>query len=273
MNDSVAELIKQSHKQATPSEKRMGKKLLSLNMDEVVYMSITELSEKISSSEATILRYCRKLGFKGFQDFKLAISRDLALKEKEADLSPTSFFLSNISKALEKEAESIDEEDIEIVSNKLLSSRKIAAFGVGSSHVAPTFLKQRLLAVGKYVMAEESSHSMAAIASNLSNKDICILFSVTGSTKDILDAARLAKANSAYIVSITSYPSSPLGKLSDIILSSCTKEAAPYRGGVTQTMGQLFIAGLISEKCYSMLGKEGEKIASKTISNFSDKLI
>ena len=81
MVDSVKELIL-NIQDPTPSEKKLAKKLIGLDINEVVYMSITELSEKISSSEATILRFCRKIGFKGFQDFKLALSRDIALNQK-----------------------------------------------------------------------------------------------------------------------------------------------------------------------------------------------
>ena len=85
MVDSVKELIL-NIQDPTPSEKKLAKKLIGLDINEVVYMSITELSEKISSSEATILRFCRKIGFKGFQDFKLALSRDIALNQKKTCL-------------------------------------------------------------------------------------------------------------------------------------------------------------------------------------------
>lgn len=272
MNDTVKELIS-NIKDPTPSEKKLAKKIVNLDIHEVMYMSITELSEKISSSEATILRFCRKIGFKGFQDFKLALSRDIALNEKEEDLSATSSFLNSISKAIGKVSDTLDEEDINFACKKMLESRRLCAFGIGSSHVAPEFLKQRFLAVGKIVLAEESSHTMAAIASNLTSKDVCLCFSVSGSTKDIIDAAKLAKRGGAYIISITSYPSSPLGKLSDLIFNGCSKDSAPYRGGLTQCMGQLFVAGILAESCVNMLGKEGEKIAFKTIEDFSDKLI
>lgn len=272
MVDSVKELIL-NIQDPTPSENKLAKKLIGLDINEVVYMSITELSEKISSSEATILRFCRKIGFKGFQDFKLALSRDIALNQKNEDMSATSSFLASISKSLEKSSDSLDEEDINTVCKKMLNSRRLCAFGVGSSYVAPLFLKQRLLTVGKLVLAEQSSHTMTAIASNLNNKDVVLCFSVSGATKDILDVAKIAKRSGAYIVSITSYPSSPLGKLSDMIFNGCSKEASAYRGSLTHCMGQLFIAGILAESCVSMLGKEGEKIAFKTISDFSDKLI
>lgn len=52
--------------------------------DNVMYLSITELSDLIGVGEATILRFCRKMGYKGYQDFKLAIAKELDEKKRNS---------------------------------------------------------------------------------------------------------------------------------------------------------------------------------------------
>ena len=47
------------------------------NMDDVLHMSIQELSKQVSYSTATILRFCKKLGFYGFAEFKYALRSEM----------------------------------------------------------------------------------------------------------------------------------------------------------------------------------------------------
>ena len=44
---------------------------------DVVHRSITELAEVTNSSEATIFRLCKHLGWQGFQDLKITLAREI----------------------------------------------------------------------------------------------------------------------------------------------------------------------------------------------------
>ena len=44
----------------------------------VVKASISEVATLAGTSDATVLRCCRRLGYDGFPEFKLALARDLA---------------------------------------------------------------------------------------------------------------------------------------------------------------------------------------------------
>ena len=50
-----------------------------------LYQSITELAETSGSSEASVMRFCREQGFSGFQDFKLALAKELAGEDRERE--------------------------------------------------------------------------------------------------------------------------------------------------------------------------------------------
>ena len=43
----------------------------------VILMTITDLSERAGVGDTTVIRFCRKLGFHGYQEFKLAVAQDL----------------------------------------------------------------------------------------------------------------------------------------------------------------------------------------------------
>jgi len=67
----------------TPALERVATAVLN-EPDVVLYQSITELADHSKSSEATVMRFCRDLGFSGFQDFKLALARELATRDSSA---------------------------------------------------------------------------------------------------------------------------------------------------------------------------------------------
>ncbi len=48
-----------------------------------IYASVNEVAAAAQVSEATVMRFCRTLGFKGFQDFKIALARELVMPPTE----------------------------------------------------------------------------------------------------------------------------------------------------------------------------------------------
>lgn len=65
----------------TPALERVANAVLAAP-DIALFQSITELADQSKSSEATVMRFCRDLGFSGFQDFKLALAREFATRDR-----------------------------------------------------------------------------------------------------------------------------------------------------------------------------------------------
>ena len=174
-------------------------------------MSITELAQKIDIAEATILRYCRKIGYKGFQDFKLSLSQELG-DSLEVDVNDNAGFLENlVSKTLSKDAGLLPKDQAEEVAKKILAANKVCCFGVGNSSIAGVFFTARLLKLGIEVVSLSDPHYQAIIAANLTKKDFLILVSVSGGTKDIIDVAKIARTNGVPIMAFLTVPIKPAG--------------------------------------------------------------
>src|SRR5579872_6411791 len=45
--------------------------------EELIYLTVTELAERTNTSESTVVRICQKIGYKGYQEFKIMLARDL----------------------------------------------------------------------------------------------------------------------------------------------------------------------------------------------------
>ena len=54
---------------ATKSEKKVIEGILNAEKNELIYLSITELASRLKVAEATLVRFCKKVGYNGFQDF------------------------------------------------------------------------------------------------------------------------------------------------------------------------------------------------------------
>src|SRR5687767_2049256 len=68
--------IKSAIESFKPAERVVAEFVLA-NPEEVMHMSISEASQNVGVGESTIIRFCRVLGYKGYQDFKLRLAQDL----------------------------------------------------------------------------------------------------------------------------------------------------------------------------------------------------
>lgn len=273
MNGIVSERIDASVASATRTEKILIKKIRQMDAREIVYMSITELALKIDVAEATILRYCKKIGYKGFQDFKLSLSQDMA-KEVPIDVNNKSqYLMEQINKTVSKDCSLFDQNSIDEVTSLLIGAGTICCFGVGNSAVACNYLNARLLKLGFNVVVSSDPHHQSIVASNLSKKDLLILISVTGSTKDIIDVAKIAEKNGVPVVVVTNYPSSPLAKYAKFLFVSYGKEMA-FQGGTTVSIiSQIYVLGAICEHIESLMGEDAMKKVVKGAKSVSDKAL
>ena len=258
---------------ATKTELKIIDGIKQIKREDIIYMSINELSAVLDVAEATLVRFCRKLEYRGFQDFKLSLSQELGAEQERPTDSCPRRVADDMIDAIVQTSKEFDYEACKQVAAKILEKRTVYAFGVGSSAIAPAMLKSRLIRAGLTVENTHDTHSQSLIASNLGSDDVIILVSVSGATKDIINIAEIAKKNGATVVVITNYNRSPLAKYADYAFFSCRKEAA-YEGGTLATVvAQSYIIDMISTTVFELLGKEAGQRMLKVSMALSDKYL
>lgn len=78
---TIENMIKSTEK-LTPIESQLAEYILN-NKEEVKYITIKELSEKIFVSKSAVLRFCKKIGLDGFNELKVKLAEDLIDDIKE----------------------------------------------------------------------------------------------------------------------------------------------------------------------------------------------
>lgn len=198
-----------------------------------IYASVNEVAAAAKVSEATVMRLCRILGFRGFQDFKIALARELVsplqrLHEEvsEGDDPATivrKVFQANIA-ALQDTLEVLDMGAMAEAARRMLTARSLLLIGVGTSGPIVEDAANKFFRLGLNVKAITDAHLMMMAAALLTPEDVLLAVSHSGSTRDPVDTARVAKEAGAAVICITNNSLSPLTKVADLVLVTASRE-------------------------------------------------
>ncbi|WP_324669511.1 MurR/RpiR family transcriptional regulator [Geochorda subterranea] len=235
--------------QLRPSEQRVARHILD-HAPEVVYSSITEVAEQAGVSEATVIRLCRALGFGGFQELKIALSREMVAPERHIhqDIQRGDDLATAIRKVYQANHQALDDtlanlqvRELDALIRAIRNSRRIHLYGSGTSGLSAMDAHYKLMRIGIESMPYTDVHWRASGAALLGPDDLAIVFSHSGSTKDVVDAAALAKRRGATVAAITNRRQSPLARYADILLVTAAEETPFGSGGIPSIIAQLSI--------------------------------
>ena len=233
------------------SEKKVADWLLTHN-GEILPLSITELAEKSDSSEATIVRFARRIGFSGYQELKISLAQEVEKKIANENITGSDSCYEIFEKvandiyiSLEKTKMVLSPKALEKCSEAIMNAERIMIFGLGNSASVALDASHKFLRAGCNAYAYSDNHMQAIAASHLSGKDVVIGISHSGSSKDIVDALKIAKSNGAVTACITNAGKSPITKVSDIVLCTDADETKYNILALNSRIAQLAIIDAI----------------------------
>lgn len=222
--------------------------------------SVEKIAEAAYTSPASVVRMCKKLGYKGFKDFKI----DFILANAKVEVPENKEYfdvvltkdshcgqsaIENNIKVLEDTLKLYDEETVSKAAELIMGARKILIFGKGSSFLVCKDLEMKLRRINKFCIAQGESHDQLVDATFISQKDVIIFVSNSGKTKEIISAALLAKENKAKIISITKIGSSMLADLSDVVLYTSSLEGEFRSAAMTSRISQMCMIDALFARC------------------------
>lgn len=225
--------IKTEYSRLTKKEKQLADYILE-NYEAVISMPTAELAEKAGVVKSVVVRFCQSLGFSGYTEFKLMLSRESARNEQfnfTPYISKTDtpsdilekIFASNI-KTLRDTADGLDKKMFHDAVDVLEKANSIYIYGIGTSAGMVRDFRHRLMEVGKSAYCFTDIVDMAVSSMNIKQGDAAIGISNSGRTAATVDALKTARENGAVTVCLTSYPKSEITKHSDYPLVIRTDE-------------------------------------------------
>jgi len=220
------------------------------NPDQIIHLSITELAEFAQSAEATIFRLCKRLGYGGYQAFKISLASDLVkpLQNIHQEINPDDDLLTIASKVFHSNMEAlqdtltlVDEKSLEKAVQTLHHATRIEFYGLGGSAPIAMDAYHKFIRVGIPCIALTDSHMQVISARLLQPGAVVFAISHSGSNKDIVQSIKTARQAGATTICLTNYPKSPVTKESDICLLSSSRESYYRSEAMSSRIAQLSI--------------------------------
>ena len=218
--------IKNSLPELRKSERAVGEFVLE-DPKSIINMKTAEASEKIGISEPTLIRFCKALGFSGYQDFKINLSQQLAaddyfvMYEIDEDDSIHELcekvFDTTISEILNVRSQ-IDQNILEEAIEALANARRVEFYAFGGS--APVAMDAqhkffRLKIPSSYI---SDPHIQFMSANSLGKRDVVVAISQSGTTSALLDSVRIVRKSGVKVIGIMP-GRTPLAEISDYPLT------------------------------------------------------
>ena len=237
----------------TETEKRLAEYILEHRQD-VVNQSAQVLGEKVHTSAAAVVRFSKKLGFKGFTALKVEIARDSSgdaidfdeiIKEEDSIGVMVKKANAINLKTIEKTYSLINVEHLESAINALIGARNICLFGVGGSGIVCDDFYNKLIRIDKRATFNKDTHIQIASVANITKDDVAIGISYGGNTKETNTAMAYAGNIGAMTIGITQYSKSKLSKICDILLYIPSEEKELRLGAIQSRNSSLIMTDLL----------------------------
>ena len=251
MNDIISTVRNSMHR--LKRAEKMVAEVVIREPAEVIKYTITELAEKAGTSEPTIVRFCRKMGLKGYMELKLNLARSLptaqyiheTISEQDSALQILGKIFSADLEALRDTMNKIDLQAFNDVVRALAAAKRIEFYGLGGSGIVAQDAYHKFFRLEIPCIAIVDPHLQVMSASLLSIGCVAVAISDSGSTKDIIESVQVAKGTGATVIGITGRAKSPLARLCDLHLSVHSQEAAVWLAPMSSRLAQVALLDVL----------------------------
>ena len=231
---------------------RIGKYIVD-NPEKAVRSSVAELALHSTSGEASVVRFCRHLGYDGFRDLKLALAADIAYRDHARAAhggdpqSELGILEARLSDSIVATRKLLDPLSLRHAAERLLASRRIDIFGAGVSGIVAQMLAYRLLRLGLVAQAFQDPTLAHEITNGVDATSTAIGVSETGLTSDTVNFLAGHRAASAFTILLTARPNSPAASKADIVLHAAALSPPPTGGEVGASIAKIFLVEALAE--------------------------
>lgn len=249
-NLNLSNRVSQNYSLLTKKDKQIATFILE-QQDQIDHWNIKDLARLTETSNATITRFCHKLGYRSFSEFKTFIGQESVVAPAPVQL--TEKITDYYTQLVHSSSQLIDHVKIGELVNAIQQSNKILICGLGSSGLSAMELKSRLTRMGLTVDAITDPHMMLMSATLLQKGDLLIGISNSGETDAVVEACEVAKKEAATIFAITNRNHTKLTDIATGILFASDNRTITDQRFINSQLPIHFILDIL---CYALLENE-----------------
>ena len=261
------------------SEQKVADSVLA-NAEEVIHFSVSQLAELAGVSDPSVIRFCRALGFKGFQDFKIHLAQSVVptirnIHESLTERADAPELVSKVfdanQAAIQSTLGTLDFDQVERTIEDLCVAGKIIFHGLGGSAVVAMDAFHKFFRIGIPCEWFDDVHMAVMAASMMKPGDVLCVISHSGASRDVVEVVEVAAATGATTIAIVSYAKSPLAKVATRTLQVSSSEIGFRFEPMASRIAQLSVIDVLSvgvslrrsETAVSNLSKARKALARK----------
>ncbi|WP_034552570.1 MurR/RpiR family transcriptional regulator [Carnobacterium funditum] len=249
-NLNLSNRISQNYNLLTKKDKHIANFILE-NQKKVHSWNIKDLAQLTGSSNATITRFCHKLNYQSFPEFKTLVDQELKTTPEPAKL--TEKITDYYNQLIYSSSQLINPLQITELMQAIQKANKIMICGLGSSGLSAMELGNRLTRMGLVIDAVTDPHMMVMSATLLIEGDLLIAISNSGESDAVVQTCETAKKEHATIFAITNRNHTSLTEVATDVLFASDNRTIVDERFINSQLPIYFIMDIL---CYALLENE-----------------
>lgn len=253
----------------TESEQRLVRAILAAP-EKVVNESIHELAERSRVSESTVFRACKRLGYAGFPQFKVALAIDLAdsddTKDDESQFSGAvqigdslhdivhKVFTANI-RALQHTLAQCDLDQLQRAVDTVINARLVGVFASGTQGHLVDHCISKLEVTGIHCVGRVDTLQQLSLVTAMQPTDALLVFNHSGRLRHLVEGVKLARARGVTTIAFTNFAQSPLAQNVDICVTTYGEGAMFFSESMTSAAAQMVMVDCLLAEIASQRGE------------------
>ncbi|MBD3239106.1 MAG: SIS domain-containing protein [Chitinivibrionales bacterium] len=252
------------------AERRLADWVMS-DPQQAVHCTVEQLGERSGASYATVIRFCKRLGYDGFKQFRNSLIEDLAADTDEPSRATgvairagddprhisDKIFESSVT-LLRQTRDMLDLDALERAVGAIVTAREVYFIGTGTSGLSARYAFTRFFRIGMRCSSETDATLTKQKAAILGSGDVLFAISSSGRSAGVVGAARMARQSGARVISLSDFAISPLSRVADIALSTTPRNVGHFLDKeMPLIVGQIGIIDVLFACCCVKLERRG----------------
>ena len=218
---TIIPMIESIYENFTPLENTIAD--FFINNKERLDFSSRNIAKRLYISEASLSRFAKKCGFKGYREFLFHYERDFEEPVLIAD-DYAKQVLNTYQELLNKSYALLDQEQLRRVVDVFSHKKRVYVYGRGSSGLVAQEMKLRFMRIGVNMEAIVDSDIMRMNSVLISDDCAVVGISISGKTKEVIHSLQAAKSQGAFTILMTSMKEREFANFCDEVILFAVKE-------------------------------------------------
>ena len=264
-------MINKRYNSLSKSEKRVAE-YIQKHMDKAVLLTLQGLAKKCNTSDATVLRFCRSLGYMAFADFKISLVPELLRTGKkvypdvdniDGEENIKEVFKQNFINQSESTLNNCNINILSSLALKISKANRVMIIGLGGSAGIAQIFCDSLSSLGIFSNFLHDRSIIQNAVTMLNSNDVLVGISHSGETEEIVSAIKIAREYGAVTIGITNFLPSGLADAAQFPLLTVVPSNLLGSYSCQARISQLLILELILFEISKSLKSNNSKFSLK----------